>query len=121
MVGGSQLPCMADMTEAQLQQGRHLRVHEERTRRCLGTHSNNSPVIVEGFTIPANSHVIPNLHALQHVAGHLWAEPEEFNPERFLDAEVNFSNLSLFLPFGAGQRMCLGDNVAETELQLSPL
>lgn len=118
VVGGSRLPGMADMTELNYSRA----VIYESMRRThavpLGTtHSNNSPVIVEGFTIPANSHVIPNLHAL-NMSPDLWAEPEEFNPERFLDAEGKLFKPKHFLPFGAGQRMCLGDNVAETELQL---
>ena len=69
----------------------------------------------EGYTIPANAHVIPLLHSV-HMSEELWENPEKFRPERFLTEDgqrvVKPAN---FLPFGSGQRMCLGDKLAEKE------
>lgn len=48
----------------------------------------------------------------------LWEEPEEFRPERFINEEGKVYKPKHFMPFGAGQRMCLGDSLAEMELQL---
>lgn len=48
----------------------------------------------------------------------LWEDPEEFNPNRFLDASGALSKPDYWLPFGAGRRMCLGDILAKQELFL---
>ena len=48
----------------------------------------------------------------------VWDQPEEFRPERFLTAENKVQKPKHFMPFGSGQRMCLGDSLAEMELQL---
>jgi cytochrome P450 len=75
-------------------------------------------VELEGHLIPKNSQVIPNLYAV-HMSPDLWEAPEEFRPERFLSADgLRVQKPKHFMPFGAGQRMCLGDSLAEMELQL---
>uniref|UniRef100_M4E8T4 Cytochrome P450 n=1 Tax=Brassica campestris TaxID=3711 RepID=M4E8T4_BRACM len=39
----------------------------------------------------------------------LWTNPEEFNPERFIDKPVDYRGQHFeFLPFGSGRRMCPG-------------
>jgi 26-hydroxylase len=49
----------------------------------------------------------------------LWEAPEDFRPERFLTEDGRrVQKPKYFIPFGAGQRMCLGDSLAEMELQL---
>ena len=50
----------------------------------------------------------------------LWEQPEQFKPERFINADDGTLSRRPrhFLPFGSGRRMCLGDALAETELQL---
>ena len=48
----------------------------------------------------------------------VWEEPEAFRPERFLTEDGKLHKPKHFMPFGAGQRMCLGDKIAEMELQL---
>ena len=69
----------------------------------------------EGFTIPKNAHVIPLLHAV-HMNPETWDHPEEFRPERFLSEDLKtIHKPEHFLPFGIGQRMCLGDQLAEKE------
>ena len=74
-------------------------------------------VELEGHLIPKNTHVIPLLHGV-HMDPEVWDQPEEFRPERFLTEEGKLHKPKHFMPFGAGQRMCLGDKLAEMELQL---
>lgn len=47
-----------------------------------------------------------------------WNNPDEFNPERFLDEEKKHS-MQYFYPFGAGPRMCIGTGFAVYELCLT--
>ena len=72
----------------------------------------------EGFVIPKNAHVIPLLHAV-HMNPDYWEEPEAFRPERFLSEDgKTVQKPEHFMPFGVGQRMCLGDHLAEKEFFL---
>lgn len=72
----------------------------------------------EGYTIPKNAHVIPLLHAV-HMDPEVWDQPEELRPERFLNEDQTaVRKPDHFMPFGVGQRMCLGDQLAEKEFFL---
>ncbi|NND87848.1 MAG: cytochrome P450 [Flavobacteriaceae bacterium] len=44
-----------------------------------------------------------------------WGDPEQFRPERFLQASANEFSAHYF-PFGAGPRMCIGNNFAMYEM-----
>jgi len=47
----------------------------------------------------------------------LWEKPEEFIPERFdTDQRKNWNDQ--YFPFGAGPRMCIGNNFAMYEMAL---
>jgi len=49
----------------------------------------------------------------------IWDEPEKFKPERFLTEDgTSVQKPEQFMPFGIGQRMCLGDQLAEKEFFL---
>jgi cytochrome P450 len=45
----------------------------------------------------------------------VYPEPEKFRPERFLEKNYHAGE---FLPFGGGQRRCLGAAFAEAELAI---
>ena len=44
-----------------------------------------------------------------------WADPDEFLPDRWMDAALN---KEAFMPFGAGPRLCIGEHFAMMEMQL---
>ncbi|MEE6485953.1 hypothetical protein FKM82_014463 [Ascaphus truei] len=71
------------------------------------------------YTIPKEARVVINLWSLHHDEKE-WADPEVFNPDRFLDEDGNHvhSPSPSYLPFGAGIRVCLGKALAEMELFL---
>ncbi|XP_009388744.2 cytochrome P450 78A5-like [Musa acuminata AAA Group] len=58
--------------------------------------------------IPAGTTAMVNMWAITH-DGSVWAEPNEFKPERFMVEDVNVLGSDLRLaPFGAGRRVCPG-------------
>lgn len=81
------------------------------------THSPTRDVELNGYRIPAGSHVIPLINSV-HMDPNLWDKPEEFNPRRFLNNEGKVRKPEYFIPFGVGRRMCLGDVLARMELFL---
>lgn len=70
--------------------------------------------IFGGYTIPAGTRVAPCIYLLQRDA-RVWAEPEAFRPERFLEGKASVYE---FFPFGAGVWRCLGAQFAEYEMRV---
>ncbi|KAM4704891.1 cytochrome P450 2F2-like [Rhinophrynus dorsalis] len=70
-----------------------------------------------GFTIPKGTTVMPFLSSVLSDTTQ-WETPEQFNPGHFLDDKGQFRPRSAFMVFSAGKRVCLGENLARTELFL---
>lgn len=69
--------------------------------------------VVGGYTIPKGTRVFINVWAI-HRDPSIWANPLEFDPERFLNGKFDFSgNNFSYLPFGSGRRSCAGIAMAE--------
>ena len=73
--------------------------------------------IVGGYQIKSNNIVAVNIVGVHHNPAH-WQNPFEFNPERFKNFELKGDNRFKFMPFGAGPRICIGNNFAMMEMQL---
>lgn len=67
---------------------------------------------LDGFTIPKDTTVLIGLQSV-HMDADFWIDPEVFRPERFLDENMEVKNIERLLPFGAGRRKCLGDQLAK--------
>ncbi|KAJ6305374.1 hypothetical protein OIU78_020837 [Salix suchowensis] len=64
-----------------------------------------------GMVIPASTTAMVNMWAITHDP-HVWEDPLEFKPERFIEADVDVRGNDLRLaPFGAGRRVCPGKNL----------
>uniref|UniRef100_A0A8C8RJ50 Uncharacterized protein n=1 Tax=Pelusios castaneus TaxID=367368 RepID=A0A8C8RJ50_9SAUR len=70
---------------------------------------------LQGFPIEKGTLIIPNLNSVL-VDPEQWETPRKFNPNHFLDKDGNFMNKEAFIPFSAGHRVCLGEQLARTEL-----
>jgi cytochrome P450 len=67
------------------------------------------------WTVPEGGHVAVMLACILRDA-RIFAEPERFRPERFLEKKFTASE---FLPFGGGARRCLGAAFAQAELAIA--
>ncbi|XP_054135950.1 cytochrome P450 2D14-like isoform X2 [Melozone crissalis] len=72
---------------------------------------------LQGFFIPKGTTIITNLSSVLKDET-VWEKPNEFYPEHFLDAKGQFVKPEAFLPFSAGRRACLGEQLARMELFL---
>lgn len=70
----------------------------------------------KGMTIPKGSTLLFSVYEI-HRHPDFWDNPEDFLPERFLVENTKFSNN--YFPFGAGPRMCIGNNFAMYEMILA--
>jgi len=70
------------------------------------------PIEIGGWTHTPPSHLLVCLYLLHHDPA-LFADPQSFLPERFLDAEPNSA---AWLPWGGGRKRCLGWRLAFLEL-----
>ncbi|GKD60420.1 cytochrome P450 CYP82D47-like protein [Tanacetum coccineum] len=71
-------------------------------------HESTEDCIINGYTIPKGTRMLVNVLKIQHDP-HIWTDPFEFQPERFLTSEkeidVKGQHFEL-IPFGSGRRMC---------------
>ena len=72
------------------------------------------PADVAGYRLPAGTTVVPAI-GLVHVEPALYDNPAGFRPERMLGASLSPTT---WLPFGGGNRRCLGANLAMAEMRI---
>uniref|UniRef100_A0A4W6D3X5 Uncharacterized protein n=1 Tax=Lates calcarifer TaxID=8187 RepID=A0A4W6D3X5_LATCA len=80
-------------------------------------HMANKDTTINEYTIPKGTIVMPILHSVLHDES-MWETPHSFNPQHFLDEDGKFRKREAFLPFSAGKRVCLGEQLARMELFL---
>lgn len=74
-----------------------------------------APMQLMGYDLPAGTVLAPCIY-LTHHNQNIYPEPKKFKPERFL--ERKFSPYE-YLPFGGGNRRCLGSAFAMFEMKLA--
>jgi cytochrome P450 len=78
---------------------------------------NIKPDTIGNYAIPAGTNVLISPYAL-HRDKRFWENPEAFIPERFETGETVRKVKNMYLPFGAGPRICIGNNFAMMEMQI---
>ncbi|KAG6454181.1 probable cytochrome P450 305a1 [Manduca sexta] len=71
--------------------------------------------IVDGYLIPKDATVLISVGDI-HRDPELWQDPNEFNPERFIDERGILKNSEHMYPFGLGRRRCPGDALAKSAI-----
>lgn len=74
----------------------------------------NQPFELQGYRIPPEHMLAPCIYATHHRPD-LYPNPSEFRPERFLERQYSPYE---FIPFGGGNRRCLGMAFAQFEMKL---
>lgn len=73
-----------------------------------------SPLLIMGYDLEPGTVIIPSIY-LTHHREDLYPEPKQFKPERFLERQFAPSE---YLPFGGGNRRCIGMAFSLFEMKL---
>ena len=69
-----------------------------------------------GFSFPAGTSILTYIYGM-HRWETYWENASKFDPERFLTSDgIVDKNIKNYFPFGAGPRMCVGNNFAMAEM-----
>jgi cytochrome P450 len=74
--------------------------------------------VVSGTQILPGSNVFVGTYAL-HRSPDIWTDPARFDPDRFEPARVARRHRMAWLPFGAGEHICIGAQLATLELTVA--
>ncbi|CAO3435320.1 cytochrome P450 [Azospirillum doebereinerae] len=114
---GPRLPLAADLRS--LTYTRAVLLETMRLNPAVWTISRQAVVddVAAGVPIGAATVVMMPPHVVHRSAAH-WANPEGFDPGRFLDGEPKDARKFTYLPFGGGPRRCLGAHFSMMEMQI---
>ncbi|XP_072050362.1 cytochrome P450 2J1-like [Amphiura filiformis] len=116
VVGRNRLPRLADKTELPFTCATLLEIQRVGSIVPLGIiHYSSNDTTLTGYNIPKGSVVISNLWSVHHDP-ETWPNPDQFNPEGFLDEYGDVMDREELTPFSIGRRVCIGEHLAKMEL-----
>ncbi|CAG2116218.1 unnamed protein product, partial [Medioppia subpectinata] len=75
-------------------------------------------MVISGFKIPKDTHIMANFWAIDNDPN-LWENPSQFRPERHLSEDLKtFRKPEHLIPFSYGKRSCPGEGLAVVEVFL---
>lgn len=80
-------------------------------------HSTTAETQVRGYTLPKGTIIMPNLYQVHHDEKY-WGDPENFRPERFLNADGTLKKEERVIPFSIGKRVCVAESLAQVQFFL---
>jgi len=91
-------------------------IHRYVSLAAIGVvHRATEDIEVDGIFIPAGTQFFAHIFGVQHDPEY-WKNPDEFNPERFLDQDGKYRTDQRMMAFSVGKRFCLGQSLAQNEL-----
>jgi len=73
--------------------------------------------VIDGYAIPAGTTVVSLTYGIHHHPD-MWAQPDRFDPDRFTSEQVAQRHKHAWMPFGMGQRQCIGKDFSIMEAQI---
>lgn len=73
---------------------------------------------LDGYCIPESTLILISIYMIHHHP-EIWDNPDKFDPDRFNSEQVKQQHRSAWIPFGDGQRFCIGKDFALIEAQLA--
>lgn len=70
---------------------------------------------LSGFEVPAGTDIMLSPYLIQRHPEY-WDHPDQFNPERFINATIDPRDEWVYIPFAAGPRHCVGEHLAMYEM-----
>lgn len=118
VIGRERKPTMADILEMPYT---NAVIHE--IQRCSDIvplafpHMTYRDMEIHGCFIPKGTTIFTNISSVLKDE-QVWEKPYQFYPNHFLDENGKFVKQEAFIPFSAGRRACLGEQLARMELFL---
>ena len=76
-----------------------------------------SDIDINGYHFSKDAFSLVNIYNIHHHPDY-WDDSETFRPERFLGSEKASNNRYSYIPFGIGERVCIGNHFAMMEAMI---
>lgn len=73
--------------------------------------------VIGSYHVSSRARVLVNIIGMHHHPQY-WSEPSRFLPSRFENFDMKGGNRFVYIPFGGGPRICIGNNFALMEMQI---